>query len=314
VNRTARSSRDRGFTLIELLVALMLGTVIITAAISFLITHMRSLEGSDIRENVVRNDRYIGALLRHDLQMAGIDIESSTEFGTVGAWPGSSGDTLFVLYVPYEPAPAPIHDIDPTQFQPPAGEGTCGERCIDVLYDMSQPTELKEGDLARLEVNGVRRLIVVNDVSVAGFALEVGFTAADTLLRQPAGLSGNLQVEVPGTFIQKLQAIMFYVDDQDRLIRANRLNMDGTPDGEIVAYCVDDFEISVVFDDGDELERPNPYDTDYSNDYDDVIAVKVRVTVRAERTDPRVNGGELLTKTSVWYVAPRNLRYEKNRI
>lgn len=314
MSRKHAGLRDRGFTLIELMVGLLLGTVIITAAISFLITHMRSLEGSDIRENVVRNDRYVGALLRHDLQMAGIDIESSTEFGTVGAWPGLSGDTLFVLYVPYEPEPAPIHDIDPTQFQPPAGEGTCGERCIDVLYNMSEPVELREGDLARLEVNGVRRLIVVNDVTVNGFALQVSFTAADTLLRQPAGLTGNLQVEVPGTFIQRLHATMFYVDGQDRLIRADRLNMDGTPDGEIVAYGVDEFEITVVFEDGDELQRPNPYDSDYSNDYDDVIAVKVRVTVRAERTDPRVNGGELLTKTSVWYVSPRNLRYEKNRI
>lgn len=310
----SRTIRDQGFTLIELLVGVLLGTLIITAAISFLITHMRSLEGSDIRENVVRNDRYIGALLRHDLQMAGIDIESSTEFGTVGAWPGSRGDTLFVLYVPYSPEPAPIHDIDPTQFPPPAGEGTCGERCIDVLYDMSKPVELSEGDLARLEVNGVRRLIMVNDVTINGFALRVSFTVADTLLRQPAGLVGNLQVEVPGTFLQKLHTIMFYVDAEDRLIRADRLNMDGTPDGEIVAYGVDDFEITVVFEDGDELERPNPYDSDYSNDYDDVVAVKVRVTVRAERTDPRVNGGELLTKTSVWYVSPRNLRYEKNRV
>jgi hypothetical protein len=179
---------------------------------------------------------------------------------------------------------------------------------------MSEPVELREGDLARLEVNGVRRLIVVNDVTVDGFALEVSFTAADTLLRQPAGLTGNLQVEVPGTFIQKLHTIMFYVDDEDRLIRAGRLNMDGTPDGEIVAYGVDEFEISVVFEDGDELERPNPYDSDYTNDYDDVVAVKVRVMVRAERADPRVNGGELLTKVSVWYVSPRNLRYEKNRI
>ncbi len=314
MSRTARRQRVRGFTLIELMVGLLLGTIVISAAISFLITHMRSLEGSDIRENVVRNDRYIGALLRHDVQMAGIDIESSTEFGTVGAWPGSSGDTLFVLYVPYEPNPAPIHDIDPTEAQPPAGEGTCGERCIEVLFDTSEPIELEEGDLARLEVNGVRRLILANDVTVDSDELEVTFTAADTLLRQPAGLTGNLQVEIPGTFIQKLHSIIYYLDDQDRLIRAERLNMDGTPDGDIVAYGVDEFEVSVIFEDGDELERPNPYDSDNSNDYDDVITVKVRVTMRAERTDPRVNGGELLTKTSVWYISPRNLRYEKNRI
>jgi prepilin-type N-terminal cleavage/methylation domain-containing protein len=314
VSPTAGRQAVQGFTLIELIVGLLLGTIVISAAIGFLITHMRSLEGNDIRENVARNNRYIGALLRHDVQMAGVDIHSSTEFGTVGSWPGATDDTLFVLYVPYEPNMAPLHDIDPTESQPPPGEGTCGPFCIEVLFDPSEPVELREGDLARLEVDGERRLILISDVEVDGFALDVTFTSADTLLHQPAGLVDNLQLELWGTYIQKLKPIIFWVDDQDRLLRADHLNMDGTPAGEIVAYGVEDFEVSVIFEDGDELSRPNPYDADNSNDYDDIVTVKVRATLRAERVDPRVNGGELLTKTSVWHISPRNLRYEKNRL
>ena len=311
-----RRMSPRGFTLLELIITLLLGTIILGAAITFLITHIRSLEGSDIREEVSRNDRYIGALLRRDLQLTGVDIKSTTSFGTIAAWPGSVGDTLIVLYVPYEPEPAPAHEVDPGVFpEPPPGEGTCGDHCLDVLYDDSQPLELQVGDLARLEVEGVRRLIIVEDiVTKSSTQLEVTFTDADTLLRQPAGLVGNLRIAIPGTYIQKLVPIIFYLDDQSRLMRAQRLHMDGSPDGDVVAYGVERFDLSLIFADGDELPQPDPYDSDSSNDYDDIVGVKARVTVKAHRVDPRVNEGRLLRKSSEWRISPRNLRYEKNRV
>jgi hypothetical protein len=306
---------DEGISLIEMIIALLLGTLILSAAITFLITHMRSLEGSDIRENVARNDRYIGALLRRDLQMAGIEIKSETSYGTVGAWPGTNGDTLVILYVPYQPQPAPKHNVEPTESQPPVGEGTCAVRCIEVEYELAAPQELGVGDLARIETEGVRRLILIDDFRVDGTEeWELSWTEADTLLHQPAGLAaGNVQVLVPETWVQKLIPVIYYLDG-DRLMRAEALNMDGSPKGMVVAYDVEQFEVSLIFDDGDELDSANPNDTDYSNDFDDIVSVKVVVTVRATRTDPRVNHGELVTKTSEWLVAPRNLRYEKNRV
>ena len=310
----ARRDTDRGFTLIELIIALLLGTVILSAAITFLITHMRSLEGSDIRENIARNDRYIGALLRRDLQMAGIDLRSSTMYGSIDVRAGTGGDTLTIFYVPYQPEPAPVHEVDPTVTEPSnPGEGTCGQSCIDVLYDPAKTQEIYPGDLARLEVEGVRRLILVNDFQVAGFQWEISWTAADTLLHQPAGLVGPLQLKVPGTVVQKLGIIMFYLDGQERLMRAENLNMDGTPNGIVVAYGVEQFDVALIFADGDTLQVANPFDSDTSNDYDDIVGVKVVVTVKASRADPRVNGGALLKKTSEWRISPRNLRYEKNR-
>jgi prepilin-type N-terminal cleavage/methylation domain-containing protein len=305
---------SRGFTLIELIIGLVLGAVIISAAISFLITHIRSLEGSDIRENVGRNDRFIGALLRRDVQLAGVDVRSSTEYGTVAVWPGSHGDTLILLYAPYEPDPAPVLDIHPASAPPPSDEGTCGQYCIEWYLGAPDTSTIQPGDLARIDVDMSRRLILINDVEVSGSFLRVRFTDADTLLRQPAGLQGFNLNHPFGTIFQELRPIIYYLDDQERLIRAERLNMDGTPDGDVVAYGVEEFDVSLIFDDGDELEQPNPYDTDITNDYDDIVTVKVRVTVKADRADPRVNGGELLKKTSVWEISPRNLRYEKNRV
>jgi prepilin-type N-terminal cleavage/methylation domain-containing protein len=304
-----------GYTLIELLVAMVIGAVILAAAVGFLITHMRTLEGSDIRENVTRNSRYIGALLRHDLQAAGIEIESRVSFGTISVWPGPAGDTLLVLFVPYLPSPAPARPVDVTLSEPPAGEGTCGPRCIDVMKDPDEVFELEAGDLARLEVQGTRRLIIVSEVGmVHPGRMQVSFTEADTLLHQPAGLIDDLQLRIPGSFVQELKPTVFYLDDQERLMRAERLSLSGSPVGEVVAYGVEQFDVSVVFADGDEQPRPNPADTDVTNDYDDIVAVKVTVTVKADRTDPRVNNGELLRKTMEWRISPRNLRYEKNRM
>ncbi|UCC71228.1 MAG: prepilin-type N-terminal cleavage/methylation domain-containing protein [Gemmatimonadota bacterium] len=306
----------QGFTLLELIIGLVLGAVIISAAVAFLITHIRSLEGSDIRENVARNDRYIGALLRRDVQMAGIDVKSSTKYGTVVVSPGSNGDTLAVLYAPYEPYAAPIYEIHPaTAVSPPdTGQGTCGTHCIDFYLDPADTSTIQPGDLARVQVDMARRLILISEVDVVASFLRVTFTSADTLLHQSAGLKDFMLKTPDGTTLQELRPIVYYLDDQERLIRAERLNMDGSPDGEIVAYGVEEFEVSVVFADGDELEQPNPVDSDDSNDYDDIVTVNVRVTVKAERADPRVNGGELLRKTSEWHISPRNLRYEKNRM
>ena len=306
-----------GFTIVELIIALLLGVVILTAAVSFLITHLRTLEGSDIRESVDRNARYIGVLLRRDIQAAGIDIESTTHFGTVAVWPGSNGDTLMMLYVPYVPNPTPIHDIDTAIVtQPPPGDGTCTplDRCLSVLKVDTATFDLSDRHLARLQVAGTRRLVIVESFAVFGCcSVDVTFTGADTLFHQPAGLA-DLQVELNGTYIQKLAPLIYYVDDQERLIRAQRLNLDGTPDGDIVAYDVETFELMLVFADGDVLEEANAYDMDDSNDYDDIVAVRVRVTVTADRTDPRVNDGKLLRRTVEWQVSPRNLRYEKNRL
>ncbi|MGD2152618.1 MAG: prepilin-type N-terminal cleavage/methylation domain-containing protein [Gemmatimonadales bacterium] len=308
--------RTRGFSLIELIVALTLGVIVLGAAMGYLFREMRSLAGSEIRQSVARNGRYIGISLRHDVQKAGIDIENTSVFGTLKSWPGDHGDTLVVLHVPYRPEPAPLHGLvpPPGTDDPLTGDGTCGTRCLDLLIGPSSPLEIEPGDLARLQVRATRRLILIEEVTeTTDTTFQVTFTEAPQILRQDAGLSGDLQLTRSGTFVQKLVPIIYYVDGEQQLHRAARLSLDGSTEGDILAYGVERFEVKLVFSDGDELDQAVPTDTDDSNDYDDVVAVRVSVTVVADRADPRVRGGELVRRDYEWTIAPRNLRYQRNR-
>ena len=156
----------RGFSLVELLIALTLGVIVLGAAMGFLLREMRTLAGSEIRQSVSRNGRYIGVSLRHDIQKAGTDIESSVVFGTIKAWPGDHGDTLVVIYVPYRPQTAPLHSLVPPAGtdDPLMGDGTWGPRCLDLLRGPITPLEIAPGDLARLQVRATRRLILIEDL------------------------------------------------------------------------------------------------------------------------------------------------------
>jgi type II secretory pathway pseudopilin PulG len=306
-----------GFTMVELIIALSLGVIVLGAAVAYVIREIRTMTGNEIRDSVTRNGRYVGVSLRHDLQRAGIAIESTTSFGTVAVWPGSPGDTLVILHVPYVPNLAPAHSIvpPPGDDNPLPPGGTCGDRCIEVLKDPSVPLEFHVNDLARLQVAGTRRLILIEEIretSDTSVALE--FTAADSILRQPAGLTGGVRLDRYGTYVQKLVPIIYYLDEEEQLIRAHRLNRDGSPAGDVLAYDVEEFGATLVFADGDELERAEPGDEDTSNDCDDIVAVRVRVTVKADRVDPRVNQGQLLKRSYDWTISPRNLRYEKQRL
>jgi prepilin-type N-terminal cleavage/methylation domain-containing protein len=310
--RAARS----GFTLVELLIALTLGTIVVGAAVNYLIRELRTLQSNDVRDVVTRTGRYVGISLRHDLQRAGIGIETTASFGTVDVWPGTVGDTLVILNVPYLPQSASPHTIvpPPGDDNPLTPGSTCGPQCLEVVKPPDVPLDLEVGELARLQVPGERRLVLILGASVmSDTSAELEFTDASTILRRPAGMDG-LSIDRFATFIQELEATVYYLDEGDRLMRAVALNLDGSPQGQVLAYGVEEFDVKLVFADGDVLDQASPFDADDSNDYDDIVAVRVRITAKADRVHPLVNNGELLRKTFEWMVAPRNLRYEKDRL
>lgn len=306
-----------GFTVIELIIALTLGTIVLGAAVAYLIREIRSLAGNELRQSVARNGRYIGVSLRHDVQRAGVGIESTTEFGTVAIRDGGLADTLILLHVPYTPEVSGPHALVPptgtTNPLPPGG--TCGARCVDVFRDAAETFDLQPGDLARLQVVGTRRLIQVESVELSSDSTaRMTFSDASSLLGWPAGLSGGLRLDRYSTFVQKLQPTVYYLDGRRRLHRAVSLRVDGSPEGFALAYEVPVFDVSLVFADGDEGELADANDEDDSNDFDDIVAVRIAVTVEADRADPRVNQGRLLRRAWEWTIAPRNLRYEKKRL
>jgi hypothetical protein len=57
----------------------------------------------------------------------------------------------------------------------------------------------------------------------------------------------------------------------------------------------------------------NSMDSDATNDFDDIVAVRIQATLAADDPDPRVNQGVLYTRDYEWSFAPRNLTYERNR-
>jgi prepilin-type N-terminal cleavage/methylation domain-containing protein len=306
-----RRRKASGFTLIEVVIALVIGLAVLSAALSFVGTSYRSLGGNQVREEVYRNARYVAMSLERDMQLAGVALNSTPSFGTLAVW----SDTVAVLRIPFDPNEAPVHALTPatdtTNPLPPGG--TCGAYCVDVAK-AGATFDLKRGDLARLQVNDERRLILVESVrDNANGSMAVEFTSHATLLHQPAGLSGGLRLDRFGTSVQRLGPIVYY-RDSSRLMRAERLKSDGSMDGEVLAYGVEAFDVWLQFVDGHEAPEADPTGADPTSAYDEVTGARMQVTLAADHPDPRVNQGQVFTRVYEWRFTPRNLLWQRNRL
>ena len=305
------AAENRGFTLIEVMISLTVGIIVLSGALSFAVGMWRSLEGNEIREDVYRDARYMGMSLERDFQATGVGLVSTVSFGSLAVW----GDTITILRIPFMPNESPPYQIDP-----PAGVnnplnpgGTCGARCINLQKAADGSFDLEVGDLARLQVNDERRLILIQTIADYGATVAIEFTAAPLILHYAAGLSGGLLLDRFSSFVQKVGAVIYYLDGTE-LKRAETLNLDGTPAAETVAYGVQSFEVSLLFVDGDEADAANSADGDVTNDFDDITGVRIRAEVGADRIHRSVNSGNLFTRKYEWVFSPRNLLYERNRI
>lgn len=303
--------RQRGFTLIEMLIALIAGLVVLTASLSFAVTTMRNVEGNEIREDVQRNARFIALSLERDVQSTGVGIASLPWWGSLAV----RDDSIAILGVPYDPDEAAIHDLVPPvgSTDPMPSGGTCGARCVNLaLVDGTH--DLEAGDLARLQVQGERRLIIVQSVGVGdATSFPLTFTAHPALFGYTAGLTGDLRLTTTGTIAQELEHVQYYVNDTEQLIRSDDFDGNGVPQEAILADGVQSWEVTLIFTDGDEADEAVATDSDGTNDFDDIVAIRIRATLAADDPDPRVNQGVLYTRDYEWIFAPRNLTYERNR-
>ena len=302
---------NRGFTLIELLISLVAGLVVLTASMSFAVTTMRSVGGNEIREDVQRNARFIGLSLERDVQSTGVGIASLAWWGSLAVY----NDTIAILSVPFDPNEAYVHNLVPPggSTDPMPSGGTCGARCL-TLAEVDGTYDLKAGDLARLQVQQERRLIIVQSVTPVGSGdFTVNFTAHATLFGYPAGLTGDVRLTTSSTIVQELSHVLYHVNDKEQLIRSDHFDGNGVAQEAILADGVKSWEVTLIFTDGDEADAANSMDTDGTNDYDDIVAVRIRATLAADDPDPRVNQGVLYTRDYEWMFAPRNLTYERNR-
>jgi len=296
----------RGFTLIELLMAMVMGLVVLASALSIAEGMYASVAGMRLRDGVGRQARFIGMSLQRDLSETGVDLESMVAFGSLAA----RGDTLTILSVPQDPA-APEYFVAPHATSAlVTGQGTCGARCLNLRASAPQ---LVPGDLGLLSSLGANRVFVVASLVNRADSSAVTLVAADSLLFRPANMRDlKLDRSPTAAYVQRLRPVVYWVQNR-QLMRAERMTVSGAYDGVAIAENVRAFQVRLVFTDGDVLPAADPTDADVTNDYDDLVGVRVVIELDAERTDRSVRGGELLTRRYEWHFTPRNLVYERNR-
>jgi prepilin-type N-terminal cleavage/methylation domain-containing protein len=312
---TARhASARRGFTLVEMLLVMLLGVMVLTAAAAFAMQTLQTRRSSGIRDGVNRNGRYVGLTLSRDVQDAGVGIESTPTWGTLTVF----GDTVAALSVPFENdlaaevyriAPPPPDTVNPL---PPGG--TCRTTCIEFFKEGGR-YDLRPGDLARLQVNGVRRLILVTAVGSAGpNTFRLDFAPLTRLLGYPAGLADSLRLDRAGTSVQRMRFTAFWLDASTRqLMRASTIDASGGLEGSAIADDVEDFEPLLLFTGGNLASRADGLDADTTNDYNRIVALDVSATLRSEHTERTANDGQPVERRYSWRITPRNLMYERNR-
>ena len=312
--RAGTSTKRSGFTLIELLVSMVLGVVVLAAAANFATATLRTSRGSDLRDGLNRDARFIGLAISRDLQDAGVAFESKQQFGSVA----TRGDTVVAISVPFLPNQAEVYNMvvpsDTTDPLPPGG--TCGATCIDVVDPNTVPFQIRVGDVALLQVQNERRLIVLTGVGYGGAAVKrLTFSNADTLFVYPAGLTGGLRLTRNGVAVQRLAVTAWYRNNVgNTLVRADGFNGDGSLRTSIAARGVEQFTTRLQFTNGVEHDQANGFDPDTTNDYDRIVSVVVRARMRVERLDRSVNGGAPLFRNYEWRITPRNLIFERNRV
>jgi prepilin-type N-terminal cleavage/methylation domain-containing protein len=313
--RSAARTRSRsGFTLIELLVSMVLGVIILSVSANFATATLRSSRGIDIRDGLNRDARFVGLAVSRDIQDAGVGFESTQVFGSVA----SRGDTVVAISVPFLPNEAETYSMvvpaDTTDPLPPGG--TCGATCIDVVDPNTVPFQLSPGDVALLQVQNERRLIVLTAVTAPSAGVRrLTFSNADTLFVYPAGLTGGLRLTRNGVAVQRLSVTAWYQNNvNNTLIRADGFLPDGTLRTSITARGVDTFATRLQFTNGTERTQANGFDADTTNDYDRIVSVVVRARMQVERVDRSVNGGAPMFRDYEWRITPRNLIFERNRV
>jgi len=187
-----------------------------------------------------------------------------------------------------------------------------GTDCIHLAKAPDGTFELEPGDIARLQINTERRLILVTDVQYSDTTAQLSFSSDTTLLHFKAGLSDGLLLDFYSTTVQKLQPIIYFVVGEV-LYRSDQLDTSGNLVASPMAYGVKSWDVAMVFLDLDEADQADPDDLDYTNDFDDILGTRISATLGANHAHRRLAGGEVFTRDYLWRAYPRNLMYERNR-
>jgi hypothetical protein len=310
--RTSKLGSRAGYSVVELLIACVMGVLVLSSALSLAMTTFRSMAGLQLRDGIDRNARYLGMVLQRDLTETGVDVEALAGSGTLAVW----ADTIAILRAKWD---------GPTNSSVPAypvsnanmNQGVNNPGGTPTYVDISSATVplMAVGDVVRYQKNSLRRLLLVNSITRVGTAYRIGFTPGTWLIHHAAGLAGGAPPAIgnpTSATVQALAMVMYYRNGT-QLMRAQSLDVaTNRPVGAVVAEGVQTFDAWLTFTNG--VEALTADTTNAATSYNQIAGIRVRATMQAEATDFRVNNGALLTKQFEWFVAPRNLIYERNRI
>ena len=146
------------------------------------------------------------------------------------------------------------------------------------------PFQIRVGDVALLQVQNERRLIVMTQVTSGGAGIKrLTFSNADTLFVYPAGLTGGLRLTRNGVAVQRLNVTGWYRNSAtNTLVRADGFAPDGQLRTSITARGVESFTTRLQFTNGSERTQANGFDADTTNDYDRIVSVVIRARMRVE--------------------------------
>jgi prepilin-type N-terminal cleavage/methylation domain-containing protein len=297
----------RGFTLVELLITMVVGVIVLGIGTNFALTTWRSQRRARAHDTLARDARYLGMAISRDVQDAGVSFESMQDFGALA----TRNDTVMTLSVPFDPQEAPVYPMvapNPASPNPLPPGGTCGPTCIS-FRKVDGAFRIGVGDVARLQVDAQRRLIVVNNVNDRGASVDVTFLGADTLFTFPAAFAGGIQLPHSGVSLQRVIATGWYRQGT-QLFRVTGWNTDGSLRAQPVASGVEAFEARMRFTNGVERAAANGTNADTLDDYNRITSIRIRAEIRTDSAG--LNMPNVLRRYE-WRITPRNLVYERNR-
>lgn len=308
--------REAGFTLVELLVAMFIGTIMIAGSLGLLDLTRQNSRTERLRLELQQNARQATDMVTRDLQQAGQGMDPNMAFGIVAGVDGGGAqpDTLFMLYIepstPGHVVLAPTVGMEKSQI---VLKVTCGDPVDDVAA----------GDFIYLASGSARGVAHVTGVSHnAGGSCggQPPTTQIGTATLSVSPVDGEahgwvLQANTANAVGLRVRAVAYFLETstpaQPYLVRATSYqggNWQRVP----VADLISDFQIDLLFADGDVAPEADAADADPTNDYDDVNTIRVTFDARTRWRDKDLAGGGNYSRSYSLSVTPRNQLYTRN--
>ncbi len=284
----------RGFSLVELLIGLTVTMALVGAFIGLFINQNKAYSSESLRQEMMLSGRIALDEVQREAMNAGTGLPGL--FASVQVFDSGPDqpDTVTFIYVPqgslhlqFDTSPKPNKSANSMKFSSASevSQLVVGDHLI--IYD--------EVDFNIVEITGINL-----SSRTAIFVPPVG-------VNTPAGLAKAYD---PSTAVITRVSLMSLTVDRSDPAHPALVKFRGGNNLGQVAWDIENFQVTIIFEDGDTAAATVDDDSDLTNDSMDLRGVLATVFARSSRTDPRNNSGDRF-----WHqeftstIAPRNLIY-----